>query len=229
VTCESLPFDPLPNTCFRILSSASCIPLASSTRRKVMQVVPSTTHGITMPRAVPRIHKQCRNLKARWWSFSTLSSCHKHFFLDNQEHHPSSRENSYYIITTHTLFPHHPIHTHSYKSSSFETNNQLPHQQPTQFNPPAIPFPFPSYSNQPNATMCRARLTTYLLCGCIHKHQDFCSHVLEASTKVEWDAVHVCSDWDSISTQVHESVSKRCPLHAKEFLERGGGAAAARG
>jgi hypothetical protein len=30
---------------------------------------------------------------------------------------------------------------------------------------------------------------------------------------------------------VHESVSMRCPLHVKEFLERGGGggAAAARG
>jgi hypothetical protein len=73
------------------------------------------------------------------------------------------------------------------------------------------------------STMCRARLTTYLLCGCIHKHQDFCTLALKASTKVEWDAVHVCSDWDKASTHVHENVSMRCPLHAKEFLERGGG------
>lgn len=39
---------------------------------------------------------------------------------------------------------------------------------------------------------------------------------------MEWDPVKVCSDWDKASTEVYESVVKRCTSHAKEFLERAG-------
>jgi hypothetical protein len=155
----------------------------------------------------------------------TLYSCFKHFFLDNIS----------FIIGTFRLNIHNPktilispIPIHIYENSSSEINNQTFDSALSKALPQYKPNPTiqPSYTH---ATMCRARLTTYLLCGCIHRHQDLCTHALKASTKVEWDAVHVCSDWDRVSTQVHESVNKRCPLHAKEFLERGGGAAAARG
>jgi hypothetical protein len=70
--------------------------------------------------------------------------------------------------------------------------------------------------------MCRARITTYLLCGCIQKHQDLCIPARKISTAAEWDTMHVCSDWDNKATEVRESVSKRCLLHAREFLEREG-------
>ena len=70
--------------------------------------------------------------------------------------------------------------------------------------------------------MCRARVTTYRLCGCIHKHIDLCSIARKASTATEWDSVQVCSDWDKAAAEVYENVVKRCPPHAKEFLERHG-------
>jgi hypothetical protein len=72
--------------------------------------------------------------------------------------------------------------------------------------------------------MCRARITTYMLCGCIQKHQDFCSPARKASTEVTWDSVFICPEWDKASTEVHESVNKRCPTHTKELLEREAGA-----
>ena len=34
--------------------------------------------------------------------------------------------------------------------------------------------------------------------------------------------MQVCSDWDKAATEVYENVVKRCPSHAKEFLERNG-------
>lgn len=68
--------------------------------------------------------------------------------------------------------------------------------------------------------MCRARVTTYMLCGCVHKHCDICSHALKASTAVEWDPTHLCPDWDEALNEVKESVNKRCTSHAKEHLER---------
>ncbi|KAK6008504.1 hypothetical protein QM012_000407 [Aureobasidium pullulans] len=71
--------------------------------------------------------------------------------------------------------------------------------------------------------MCRARVTTYMLCGCIHKHCDLCTNARKASTAVEWEPTHTCPDWDQASTEVKESVNKRCTSHAREYLERAKG------
>lgn len=122
-----------------------------------------------------------------------------------------------------------------YKDSSFQVNcktiqpislikPRTTSNQASRFS--LLPYGSPSRSKTRNSTetiaMCRARITTYRLCGCIHKHIDLCSIARKASTAMEWDSVHVCSDWDKASTEVYESVVKRCPSHAKEFLERAG-------
>lgn len=90
---------------------------------------------------------------------------------------------------------------------------------------PAVLFSLTSFHPQHKkhpSIMCRARITTYRLCGCIQKHIDLCSVARKTSTAMEWDPVYVYSDWDKVSTEVHESVNKRCPSHAREFLERNG-------
>jgi hypothetical protein len=188
-----------------------------------------------MPRAVPRTHKQCRNVKARWKSFCTYTLGPKHLFLDNQIHHrfinKTFRFNHHYSKTI--LIQ--PIHIYP----SFRLNNEISNRSSPITNhrsPPPSQSKHSSISATPNRipptnsyqlpsttlTMCRARITTYLLCGCIQKHQDLCIPARRASTAAEWDHMHVCSDWDNKATEVHEKVGKRCLSHARELMEREG-------
>jgi hypothetical protein len=70
----------------------------------------------------------------------------KHFFLDNREHHTSSRENSYYINTTQTLFSYHqfiPLRTGAHL---LQPAVQYPHQFLSHINlhHPKQPSPSPT-------------------------------------------------------------------------------------
>jgi hypothetical protein len=89
------------NTGFCIPSSASSIPHTSLTRQEVLQVVPSTTHGITMPRAVPHNTGTWRDDGRVFWLYTLASN------TSSSTTYPSSSEHSDWIFTTQRLFSYH--------------------------------------------------------------------------------------------------------------------------
>lgn len=106
-----------------------------------MPIGPSTTYGITMPRAVPRAHNQCRNVKARWKSFLYLYPRRKHSLLLDQKQHSSSTRLNHHNSKT-IFIP--PIDIHSYKDPSFRVNSKASASIPStkllsqhQINPPS--------------------------------------------------------------------------------------------
>ncbi|CAC9885709.1 unnamed protein product [Aureobasidium pullulans] len=68
-------------------------------------------------------------------------------------------------------------------------------------------------------TMCRARDTTYTVCGCNKRSTDICAKVrregaAHASNHMQW-----CSNWQDNSIIVKEVSNKRCHAHEKKALE----------
>jgi hypothetical protein len=173
-------------------------------------------------------------VKARWRSLptytfvpNTSSLTNRNHILHQQNIQIESKRLIEHPHITNLYLPSFQLNNKTSNRSSPINNHQSP--PPSQSNHSSISatpnqtLPTNSYQLPPTTlTMCRARITTYLLCGCIQKHQDLCIPARRASTAAEWDHMHVCSDWDNKATEVHEKVGKRCLSHARELLEMEG-------